>query len=104
MAYVEQIVKHTPLCSVIPWTKIKCREKVDDDTKKFVSNLVKYSRGLCVILDDCEGNPAAERVWPKDARNVHVLKPYDCLEEANSKSHVLDHARRVFQKVHREFY
>jgi len=101
--YAEQVIRCTPLCN-IQKANIRCREKMNDDVKKNSALLVKYARGLVVIVDDCEGNPVAERVWPKDAHHVHVVKPYDCLEASQSDSTELDNTRRILGQVHSKFY
>ena len=98
-----EVIKCTPLCT-IPETHIKCRHKPNESTLKDSAVLVKYSRGLVVVVDDCEGGAATERVWPKDAGHVMVVKAYDSLEASHANPRVLDDARHALVRTHQEFY
>lgn len=104
--YVEEVIRCTPL-HIIPKKNTKCREQLTDGVQKSVPLVCSYSRGLVVVVDDCEGKPSAERVWPKDAHRVVVIQAYDCLAPTSAKSNpssALDTVRRMLLELHQEFF
>jgi len=96
--YVKEVIKCTPLCNIKD-ENIKCRHNHSDSVTKVVSHLIPYAKDLAVIVDDCEGNPQAERVWPKNADHVFVVKPYDSLEASEADSTVLDEIRHSLMSL-----